>query len=80
MKKVLAIFLASLMAFSLVACSKTESNSGSGDSGSSSGSDGLIKVGIINNDPNESGYRTANDADLKAMSRSQQLRHSSRTK
>ena len=26
----------------------------------------LIKVGIINNDPNESGYRTANDADLKA--------------
>ena len=31
-------------------------------------SDGeLIRVGIINNDPNESGYRTANDADLKAM-------------
>ena len=29
--------------------------------------DDLIKVGIINNDPNESGYRTANDADLKAM-------------
>ena len=27
----------------------------------------LIKVGIINNDPNESGYRTANDNDLKAM-------------
>ena len=27
----------------------------------------LIKVGIINNDPNESGYRTANDADMKAM-------------
>ena len=26
----------------------------------------LIKVGIINNDPNESGYRTANDKDLKA--------------
>ena len=25
-----------------------------------------IKVGIINNDPNESGYRTANDKDLKA--------------
>ncbi|MBR3680361.1 MAG: ABC transporter substrate-binding protein [Oscillospiraceae bacterium] len=29
-------------------------------------SNGLIKVGIINNDPNESGYRTANDKDLKA--------------
>ena len=27
----------------------------------------LIRVGIINNDPNESGYRTANDADMKAM-------------
>ena len=26
----------------------------------------LIKVGIINNDPNESGYRTANDRDLQA--------------
>ena len=26
----------------------------------------LIKVGIINNDPNESGYRTANVEDLKA--------------
>ena len=26
-----------------------------------------IKVGIINNDPNESGYRTANDADMKKM-------------
>ena len=25
-----------------------------------------IKVGIINNDPNESGYRTANDSDMKA--------------
>ncbi len=26
---------------------------------------GAIKVGIINNDPNESGYRTANDKDMK---------------
>jgi len=32
----------------------------------STGSGELIKVGIINNDPNESGYRTANDKDLKA--------------
>ena len=29
-------------------------------------SSALIKVGIINNDPNESGYRTANDRDMKA--------------
>jgi len=31
----------------------------------SAASGDLIKVGIINNDPNESGYRTANDRDLK---------------
>ena len=39
-------------------------NGGSGEAPAES--DGLIKVGIINNDPNESGYRTANDKDLKA--------------
>ena len=33
---------------------------------SNPGGEGLIKVGIINNDPNESGYRTANVNDLKA--------------
>ena len=31
------------------------------------GGDVLINVGIINNDPNESGYRTANDKDMKEM-------------
>ncbi len=36
------------------------------DEGTTSSGD-LIKVGIINNDPNESGYRTANDKDMKAM-------------
>ena len=40
------------------AASEAASEAGSGD---------LIKVGIINNDPNESGYRTANDKDLKEM-------------
>lgn len=34
--------------------------------GTSSNGKDLIKVGIINNDPNESGYRTANDKDMKA--------------
>ena len=43
----------------------TESASAGTTSSSSSGD--MIKVGIINNDPNESGYRTANDKDLKAM-------------
>ena len=74
-KKLLTMFMAAAMTLSLVACggnaaattdttdagtdtAATEADAPSGD---------LIKVGIINNDPNESGYRTANDADLKAM-------------
>ena len=44
------------MLIGCAACSKKDAEEG-----------GLIKVGIINNDPNESGYRTANVADLKAM-------------
>ncbi len=54
MKKLLAIILAALMLVTVfAACGKTAAD---GD---------LIKVGIINNDPNESGYRTANDKDMK---------------
>ncbi len=46
------------------AAADTASNDAAADTSESS--DELIKVGIINNDPNESGYRTANDKDLKA--------------
>ena len=53
-KKLLALLMAVVMVFGMTAC-------GGGED------DGLIKVGIINNDPNESGYRTANDADMKKM-------------
>ncbi len=56
MKKFLALLVAASMGFAMCACAAESSNEG-----------GLIKVGIINNDPNESGYRTANDADMKAM-------------
>ena len=59
-KKILAVILAATMVLGLVACG----GGASADAGKSEG--GLIKVGIINNDPNESGYRTANDKDLKA--------------
>ncbi len=62
-RKFLAAVLASVMAIGLVACGSSE---GSAPAKTSGGEGGLIKVGIINNDPNESGYRTANDADLKA--------------
>jgi simple sugar transport system substrate-binding protein len=50
------------MVLGLTACGgKEEAAATSGGSGD------LIKVGIINNDPNESGYRTANDKDMKEM-------------
>lgn len=63
-KRVLAVLMAAAMVVGLTACGA--SGAASTDSASSGSSGGLIKVGIINNDPNESGYRTANDKDLKA--------------
>ena len=71
-RRIAALLMSAAMVASLVGC-----GGGSADS-SSSGSDGaateedsgsgdLIKVGIINNDPNESAYRTANDNDMKSM-------------
>ena len=68
-KKVLATVVAAAMVLGMTACGAAGgSTTSSTDSGSTdSGSKGNIKVGIINNDPNESGYRTANDKDLKAM-------------
>lgn len=47
----------------LVAC---DGGSGSGSDGTSDDGTGLIAVGIVNNDPSESGYRTANIEDFKA--------------
>ena len=70
-KKILAAVMAATMVFSLVACGSSDAGSnaatGSASAGTtcSSSSGDLIKVGIINNDPNESGYRTANDKDMK---------------
>ena len=58
-KRILALIMAATMVFGLTAC-------GGAAEEASSDKGGLIKVGIINNDPNESGYRTANDKDLKA--------------
>ena len=56
-KKILSFVAATTLCFSLAGCTKAPANSGNGGD--------LIKVGIINNDPNESGYRTANDKDMK---------------
>lgn len=69
MKRLFAILMAAMMLVGLVACGseeKTTTTSGTDDTTKTESKE-LIKVGIINNDPNESGYRTANDKDLKEM-------------
>lgn len=68
-KRIFASVLIATMAISMTACGSSSSSSAqknAGD-GAASSSGEKIKVGIINNDPNESGYRTANDKDMKAM-------------
>ncbi|MDD4074842.1 MAG: ABC transporter substrate-binding protein [Eubacteriales bacterium] len=82
MKKHIAMLLVALMALSLVACAApaaapapaapaAEPAAPAAEPAAPAAepapaADGPIKVGIINNDPNESGYRTANDKDMKA--------------
>lgn len=66
-KKLVALLTASAMALSLIGCGNASSTSSNSTSTPASSGGDLIKVGIINNDPNESGYRTANDKDMKAM-------------
>lgn len=78
-RKLLAVMMAATMVLGLAACggggseettadNSTPSTEATSDAEAAPESTGeLIKVGIINNDPNESGYRTANDKDMKAM-------------
>ena len=75
MKKILSILLVLSMVLALAACggnaapAATEApkaDAPAAEAPAAPAGDGLIKVGIINNDPNESGYRTANDKDMKA--------------
>ena len=69
MKKILALLLAITMIAAFCACAQARRHDPADTvADAPAASDGkLIKVGIINNDPNESGYRTANDKNLKAM-------------
>ena len=80
-RKIMSVLLGAAMAATMLAgCGGQSSDGSAGDTSTNStgtestatatdngGSGDLIKVGIINNDPNESGYRTANDKDMKAM-------------
>ena len=58
MKKAVCILLALGLICSAAFAGGSKESASSGD---------LIRVGIINNDPNESGYRTANDNDMKRV-------------
>lgn len=78
MKKVLCLVLTLCMVLALAACGGGGNSAPADSSGNQtsapapdaqpadSGSGELISVGVINNDPNESGYRTANDAAMRA--------------
>lgn len=77
-RKFLAVLMAATMVLGMAACggdskdASADAQAGAGteaaEADAVASTDGeLIRVGIINNDPNESGYRTANDKDMKAM-------------
>lgn len=73
MKKFISILLVLTMVLALAACGgnttpETKAPEAAADTKAPEApaeETALIKVGIINNDPNESGYRTANDRDMK---------------
>ncbi|HRX16523.1 MAG TPA: substrate-binding domain-containing protein [Spirochaetota bacterium] len=56
LKKLLVLVVAASLLFGLASCKKSSGSSGD-----------LIKVGIINNPPSESGYRAANVADFEKV-------------
>lgn len=75
MKKFLALALALAMIFSLAACGSAstgtpapaEPTAAAEPAVPAEPASTLVKVGVINNDPNESGYRTANDRAMREM-------------
>lgn len=68
MKKIIAVLFVVVLAIGLVACAAqtpaaTDDSQGAGNKGGGE----LIKVGIVNNPPAESGYRAANVADFERV-------------
>ncbi len=71
LKRILSGVISAFLCIGMVAgCSGNDNSKSSttkkAEAAPAASSGKTIKVGIINNDPNESGYRTANDNDLKA--------------
>ena len=70
MKKALLVLVSLLMALSLVACSSTPAPASPAASESQAAAQPaakVLKVGIVNNPPSESGYRAANVADFEKV-------------
>ena len=76
MKRVKTLLLVATLVMSMIVCaacssdSGKSSNSSSGSTGSTNSantSTGVIKVGVVNNPPSESGYREANVKDMEAV-------------
>ena len=67
MKKVLAILLVMAFVLAAVACGGTTPPPPAGGGASTPDKSGPIKVGIVNNPPEESGYRAANVKDMERV-------------
>ena len=71
MKRFKALLLAGVLTLSMVlgACGSGSGSGGGNDSKASGGNDSnkVIKVGVVNNPPSESGYREANVKDMEAV-------------
>ena len=68
MKKILSVLLVLTMVLALAACGGNAAPAATqapAPAATEAPAAELIKVGVINNDPNESGYRTANVEDMK---------------
>ncbi len=67
MKKLLVVLVCLIMVMSLIACSATPAPASASASASSAAPAKVVKVGIVNNPPSESGYRAANVADFEKV-------------
>ena len=68
MRKVIALLLALVLVFALAACGQEAAKpEAKEDTPAGNAEGGLIKVGVINNPPSESGYREANVNDFTSV-------------
>ncbi len=64
MRKLIALLLALVMIFALCACGEAKPAEQKAEEAAPAAEAGLIKVGVVNNPPSESGYREANVNDF----------------